>query len=67
MKKLYNVGEDLFIAGAFVTFVVGGMLSLLGINVIFKVITTRGLIILSITSLLFSMALSLYEIAHHKQ
>ena len=66
MKKMYNIGEDLFIACAFVTFIIGGVLSLLGIKELFWGITARGIIGLSIMSLLFSMALSMYDIAHHK-
>lgn len=66
MKKMYNIGEDLFIAAAFVTFIIGGVLGLLGIKVLFWGITTRSIIGLSIISLLFSMALSMYDIAHHK-
>lgn len=66
MKKMYNIGEDLFIAIAFVTFIIGGVLRLLQINELFWGITTRNIIGLSIISLLFSMALSMYDIAHHK-
>lgn len=66
MKKMYNIGEDLFIAIAFATFVVGGFLSLLGIKLLFWGITTKGVLDLSLMCLLFSMALSLYDMAHHK-
>lgn len=66
MKKMYNIGEDLFIAGAFVAFITGSVLGLLGIKELFWGITTRSVIGLSIMSLLFSMALSMYDIAHHK-
>lgn len=66
MKKMYNIGEDLFISLAFVTFIVGGVLRLLQINELFWGITTRNIIGLSIVCLLFSMALSMYDIAHHK-
>lgn len=66
MKKMYNISEDLFIAIAFVTFIIGGVLRLLQINDLFWGITTRNIIGLSVISLLFSMALSMYDIAHHK-
>lgn len=66
MKKMYDIGEDLFIACAFVTFITGGVLGLLGIKELFWGITTRSLIGLSIMCLLFSMALSMYDVAHHK-
>ncbi len=66
MKKMYNIGEDLFIATAFVTFIVGGVLKLLSIEDLFWGITARSLIGLSVMTLLFSMALSLYDMAHQK-
>lgn len=66
MKKMYNIGEDLFIATAFVTFIIGGVLKLLGIDDLFWGITARSVIGLSIMTLLFSMALSLYDMAHTK-
>ncbi len=64
MKKIYHLGDDLFIAIAFTTFVISGMLKLLGIMDLFWGISTRDVLTLSIVSLLFSMALSLYDVAH---
>ncbi len=64
MKKVYNLGDDLFLAIAFVCFVCGGMLKLLGIEEIRWGITSRALIINAVICLLFSIALSLYDIAH---
>jgi len=66
MKKIYYIGDDIFIAAAFVAFVVAGGLTLLGIRDLFWNITTRSLIRLSVISLFFSIALSLYELAHKK-
>jgi len=66
MKKMYNIGEDIFIATAFVTFIIGGVLKLLGINELIWGITSRSVIGLSFMTLLFSMALSLYDMAHSK-
>lgn len=64
IKKVYNIGDDLFLAMAFVTFMIGGVLKLLGIPVLFWGITTRNAIQLSVICLLFSIALSLYDFAH---
>lgn len=64
MKKIYHIGDDLFIALAFTTFVTGGMLRLLGITDLFWGITSSAVVNLSIMCLLFSIALSLYDMAH---
>jgi hypothetical protein len=66
MKKIYYIGDDIFIVVAFVAFVVAGVLTVLGIPDLFWNITTNGLINLSVISLFFSSALSLYELAHKK-
>lgn len=63
MKKTYNLGEDLFLAIAFISFVVGAVLKLLGINYIIWGITSRNLISNAVLCLLFSIALSLYDVA----
>lgn len=67
MKTLYHLGDDLFIAISFVSFTVSGVLKLLGIQDLFWGITTNTLLNLSIVSLLFSIALSLYDIAHGRK
>lgn len=67
MKKIYNIGDDLFLASAFMTFMVGGVLRLLGITTLFWGITTRSIIQLSVICLLFSIALSLYDLAHSQK
>jgi hypothetical protein len=64
MKKVYHVGDDLFIALAFVTFILGGLFKLLGINKLIYGITPLNLIFLAVVCLLFSIALSLYDVAH---
>ena len=64
MKKIYNIGDDLFLAVAFVTFMIGGVLKLLSIPLLFWGITTRSIVQLSVVCLLFSIALSLYDLAH---
>jgi uncharacterized membrane protein len=67
MKKVYNLGDDLFLAIAFVCFVIGGMLKLLGIEEIRWGITARALITNAVICLLFSIALSLYDIAQSQK
>jgi hypothetical protein len=67
MKKVYNLGDDLFLAIAFMSFVIGAVLKLLGIENIGWGVTARGLIINAVICLLFSIALSLYDVAHAPQ
>jgi hypothetical protein len=67
MKKVYNMGEDLFLAIAFVTLTIGGVLKLIGINEVFLGITSRNLILLAVVSLLFSITLSMSDIAHGRK
>ena len=64
MKKVYHLGDDLFIACAFVSFLLGATFKLLGINSLFYGITPKNLISLSAFCLLFSIALSFYDLAH---
>ena len=66
MKTVYNLGDDLFLAVAFVIFIIGTFLRLLGIYNIGFGITSRSLIGGAIVCLLFSIALSLYDLAHGK-
>jgi len=65
MKKVYNLGDDFFLAVAFVSFMIGSVLRLLGINEIGWGITATNLIYNAIVCLLFSIALSLYDIARN--
>jgi hypothetical protein len=62
MKSVYRIGDDLFIAISFVSFVVGVILRLLRIPKIWLDITPRGLLFFSMMCLLFSIALSLYDL-----
>ena len=63
MRKNYEICGDIFIAAAFVTFILGVMFRLLGIGHIIWNITNTSLIKLSFWCLLFSIALSLMDIA----
>ncbi len=63
MKKEYLITGDVFIAASFVTFILGGMFKLIGINVILWSITPMSLLKFSYWALLFSIALSLIDIA----
>jgi hypothetical protein len=67
MKKVYNLGDDLFLAVAFVSFVIGAVLKLLGIEDIGWGVTARALILNAGMCLLFSIALSLYDVAHGQE
>ena len=66
MKKTYEIGEDLFILIAFVAFVVGVVLRLLDISPIIWGITTAQLLKGTVACLLFSIALSVRELARSK-
>ena len=67
MKKIYHIGDDLFIAIAFTALVIGGITKLLGVKELFWGITSVSLIKLSVISLLFSIALSLYDLAYSRK
>lgn len=62
MKSVYRLGDDLFVAGAFVTLIIGVVLKLLGIYEIGLGITIRSIFSFSVVCLMFSIALSLYEL-----
>jgi len=67
MKKSYRMGGDIFVACAFISFVVGGFFKIFaqaGIAADLGVIGWEGLIKLSVVFLLFSIALSLLDISH---
>ncbi|RKY40674.1 MAG: hypothetical protein DRP76_01380 [Candidatus Omnitrophota bacterium] len=66
MKNVYRVGDDLFIAAAFVSFIVGIILKLMGISDIWLGITPKGILFFSMMCLLFSIALSLYDLNQKK-
>ena len=62
MKKVYRLGDDLFIAMAFVSFVVGVMLRLLSISQVPFGVNHREVLFFSMMCLLFSISLSLYDL-----
>ena len=63
MKKNYLICGDIFIAAAFSAFIIGSVTYLLGIKYIIWNITSLSLVKLSYWCLLFSIALSLMEMA----
>ena len=67
MKKVYNLGDDVFLAIAFVTFTIGIVSRLLEINSFFWGVTPQNLISLSMMCLIFSIALSLYDLANSQK
>ena len=67
MKKVYRIGDDLFMSIAFVVFIVGVVLKLLGISTIIWGITPIQLFNGAAVCLLFSIALSLREMAHSER
>jgi len=62
MRKVYRLGDDLFIAIAFVSFVVGIVLHLMGIKDLPLGIDPKAILFFSMMCLLFSSALSLYDL-----
>ena len=66
MKQTYNLGNDLFIIIAFVTFISGGFLKLLGIQKVWEGVSSNGMIIIAVICLLFSISLSLNDVSHGK-
>lgn len=67
MKTVYKLGDDLFVAVAFVSFIIGIILRLMGIEKIWAGVTPKGIIFFSMICLLFSIALSLYDLALKKE
>lgn len=63
MKKMYRISDDLFMMIAFVAFMVGVVTRLLGISEIFWGITPLQLFNGTVVCLLFSIALSLRDLA----
>jgi len=66
MKKMYDIGEDLFMIIAFVAFTVAVMIRLLEISPIIWGITPDQLFKGATVCLLFSIALSLRELVRSK-
>ncbi len=67
MKNLYYFGGDVFLAVAFVAFIVGAVLKLLGIPAIWLGITANQVINGSIISVLFSVALNISELTYQEK
>ena len=67
MRKIYSVGDDLFVALAFISFIVGVALRILSFSDIPFGIDYREVLFFSVMCLLFSIALSLYELNQNKQ
>jgi hypothetical protein len=63
VKKNYYMGDDLFVIIAFIAFMVAVVLKLLGISTIIWGVTTAQLFKGAVVCLLFSIALSLGDIA----
>jgi|GEM_PF-1549757 ABC-type transport system involved in cytochrome c biogenesis permease subunit len=61
MKDVYRVGDDLFMALAFVSFVVGVVLRILSFSDVPFGVNYKEVIFLSMLCLLFSIALSLHD------
>jgi len=62
MKTVYRLGDDFFIAVAFVTFVIGIILRLMEISEIGLGITPAMILYAAAMCLLFSIALSLCDL-----
>jgi len=62
MKKVYRLGDDIFIALAFVSFAVGIFIRLLSISKVAFGINYIEVLFFSMMCLLFSVALSLYDL-----
>lgn len=67
MKNLYYFGGDVFLAVAFVSFITGAVLKLLGISTIWLGVTANQVINGSIASLLFSVALNISELVYQEK
>jgi len=66
MRRVYSLGDDLFVAMAFVSFSVAIGLRILSISNIPFSINYREVVFFSVMCLLFSIALSLYELNQAK-
>ena len=62
MRKIYSVGDDLFVAMAFIGFVVGIALRILSLSDMPFGVSSREVLFFAMMCLLFSIALSLYEL-----
>lgn len=62
MKRVYRVGEDFFIATAFVSFLIGGVLKIAAFFGTEFTVKGEPVLFLSVMCLLFSIALSLHDL-----
>jgi len=66
MRKVYSVGDDLFVAMAFISFVIGIALRILSLSDVPFGISYKEILFFAMMCLLFSIALSLYELNQNK-
>ena len=66
MKKIYRLGEDFFIALAFVSFLIGAVIKLMEIFRVILGMRADLIFVFTVICLLFSIALSLYELTQRK-
>ena len=62
MKDVYRVGDDIFVAMAFVSFVLGIALRILSVSQVSFGINYKEVLFFSMMCLMFSIALSLYDL-----
>jgi len=62
MRDVYRVGDDIFVAMAFVSFVLGIALRILSISQVSFGVNHKEVLFFSMMCLLFSIALSLYDL-----
>ena len=62
MKEVYRIGDDVFVAMAFVSFVLGIALRILSISQVTFGLTYQEVLFFSVMCLMFSIALSLYDL-----
>jgi hypothetical protein len=62
MRDVYRVGDDIFVAMAFVSFVLGIALRILSISQVTFGVNYKEVLFFSMMCLLFSIALSLYDL-----
>ncbi len=64
MRERYNLGGDLFVVFAFISFIIGGVTKLWGISEMTQIkVTPDELLGLSLICLLFSTSLSLLDLS----
>ncbi|MDD4907774.1 MAG: hypothetical protein PHJ00_01775 [Candidatus Omnitrophica bacterium] len=66
MRKVYPIGEDIFIASAFVSFLVAMVVKVVDLTPLPLGVTPSHIFSFSLICLLFSIALSLRDMAQQK-